>query len=103
MFSDERWKDSYDAWKLATPPEYDGPDDEDYEEDPPCCHEDYDLDILTGVTECQSCGHRWTMTSAQIERHYARERDWHESARCMGCQPRPVGFAAEPADDEIPF
>lgn len=26
--SDDRWRDSYDAWKLATPPEYEGPEDE---------------------------------------------------------------------------
>jgi hypothetical protein len=46
-WNDDAWKDSYDDWKLQTPPEYDESDDkEDYD---PLADEDDDfwLDLLS--------------------------------------------------------
>lgn len=68
---DESWKDSYDAWKLASP--YD-----DYEEDE-CQHDDYEADILIGRATCNCCGHWWWQTreeiDAEIERIRAKRED----------------------------
>lgn len=69
MISDDRWRDSYDTWKLATPPEYDyiGPEPED-----DCIHEDYETDILTGLATCSVCGHRWYQTDDEVAAEHRR-------------------------------
>lgn len=90
MFYDERWKDSYDAWKLATLPEYDG----DGDEPDPCDHEDYEVDILAGRAECCMCSHSWYQTAEDIEREIERIRQHDEMMRCDGCRPVPA-FRAE--------
>jgi hypothetical protein len=100
VLSDDRWRDSYDAWKLATPPEYDG--DDEPEDD--CDHEGYELDILTGRAECTRCEHAWYMTDAEIERDQKQLRDYDEHSKCFGCQPAPAFRCVElHVDDEIPF
>jgi hypothetical protein len=52
MFTDDRWRDSYDAWKLATPPEYEEPEGE---ED---CDEDELFARLHGNEAARCCGCR---------------------------------------------
>lgn len=47
---DDSWRDSYDAWKLATPPEYDGPDEEEEGED----EEDFYLYALNEEMDWQN-------------------------------------------------
>jgi hypothetical protein len=59
-YADDSWKDSYDAWKLATPPEYDGPDE------PECFCEDYEIN-WEGRATCDRCGHEWWPTPAELE------------------------------------
>lgn len=62
-WDDDSWKDSYDAWKLASP---------DDERDEECFHEDYEADI-NGRATCCRCGHAWYLSDWEIE----RERELH--------------------------
>lgn len=71
-WDDESWKDSYDAWKLASP-------DDGWEE--VCEHEDYDADILTGTATCYRCGYRWSQTEAEIAAEIERIRAYDELER----------------------
>ena len=77
-FSDDRWRDSYDAWKLASP--YD--DDPYYEED--CDHGDFDVDHL-GEAHCNRCSERWMLTNEQLERYDRLQADlqrkWERNGR----------------------
>lgn len=99
---------------------YDDPD-QDYEES--CDHDDYESDILTGDAVCWRCGHRWSMTAAQVnaeiehqrayyewqleqERPWNRFKNWVRDCvaelrwRWQRLRPRP---ARQILDDEIPF
>ena len=55
-WDDDSWRDSYDAWKLASPD-----DDRDGE----CYHEDFEID-LEGRAYCNSCDHRWWPSEADV-------------------------------------
>lgn len=61
---DDSWKDSYDAWKLASP-------DDEY--DDPCDHEDYDVDILEGRARCHRCGESWYCSEEEVLRQIDAE------------------------------
>lgn len=52
----------YDRWKLRSDRD-DGPQDE-------CCHEEAEIDILTGRSHCCVCGETWWVSDAEINRHY---------------------------------
>lgn len=82
---------------------------------PECDHMGYEVDILTGIAECDMCGARWEQTDAQrdLERQAQADYDkacleWEiEQARdfdpaayrraMIGEQPQKFD------DDEIPF
>lgn len=49
----ERWQETYDQWKCATPPEHEG-DDEDDESDYCECNAMHGDDELGGI--CSACG-----------------------------------------------
>lgn len=52
----DNWRDNYDLWKLATPPEYDDPDEEPRPEEPP---ELYDCDTCGRPTPPDQLRHLW--------------------------------------------
>lgn len=70
----------YDAWKLATPPDYDGPDEEE------CGHEEYSIN-WEGRAECERCQETWWPSPAIVktydesrrraERHWRRYNSWY--------------------------
>lgn len=68
--TDDSWKDSYDAWKLASP-------DDDYEDEDPCDHDDYEIDILDGRCRCM-CGHSWYASNEQVEAEIERQAAYDE-------------------------
>jgi len=73
-WNDDSWKDGYDAWKLAAP-------DDDYEDEDPCDHEDYDVDILEGRARCSMCGESWYCSDEEVLRqidHEAAYAAWEE-------------------------
>jgi hypothetical protein len=41
-------------------------EDYDYDEDDPCDHDEYDVDILTGRAHCWRCGHAWWLSSQEL-------------------------------------
>lgn len=107
---DDSWKDRYDDWKLASPPEY-----EDFDEEDPCDHDDEDMDILSGRAFCWRCGSSRTLSDYEIKAQAAHEvayarmeakwnrwrwwrdlKDW-----CQSWLPRRRPVAA--SDDDIPF
>jgi hypothetical protein len=106
-WNDDSWRDGYDAWKLASP-------DDDYEEEDPCDHEDYDVDIVSGLANCNICSADWYVGEdeirLQIERENAyaayqkRENRWRwcrdlwHSERSIFSRRKQVEV-----DDEIPF
>lgn len=57
-WNDDSWKDGYDAWKLASP--------EDYEPEEECFHEDYESS-WEGRATCDRCGHSWWLSSTEME------------------------------------
>jgi hypothetical protein len=69
-WNDDSWKDSYDAWKLASP-------DDEYDE--PCDHEDYEVDILTGRCHCDRCSESWYASDEEINLQIRHEAEYHEN------------------------
>lgn len=104
MITDDRWRDSYDAWKLRSP---------DDERDEECFHEDYEADI-NGRAHCSYCSHSWWLTAEEIE----NERELHAAYdAAMRREEWRLWFAAwadrlafwrrwrksVPVDDDLPF
>lgn len=50
----DRWKETYDQWKCATPPEYEDADEDDDESDYCECGAMHDDTELGGI--CSACG-----------------------------------------------
>lgn len=99
---DDSWKDTYDAWKLASP--YD-----DYDEDPrdDCGHEEFDVD-WNGRAHCTRCGDHWDATESEIaaerraEIAWLREHSWWmRSWRWVKDRLTPKPKLV--IDDDIPF
>lgn len=73
--TDDRWRDTYDEWKLACP----------YDDDPEdqCDHEEYEVD-WEGCARCDRCGERWWLTADQLTAHHEAEaRRMEEYDRAM--------------------
>lgn len=103
----DAWRDSYDAWKLASP--YD-------EYEPDCDHMDYEVD-WEGRATCD-CGATWWLTAEEYDRHLEVETKWAANYDRMQRRehglfwralrwlrsliPRRRTFAAN-VDDDIPF
>lgn len=51
------WRDSYDAWKLASP---------DDDRDDVCDHDDYEVDILEGRARCNRCPESWYVSEEEV-------------------------------------
>ena len=114
--SDDRWRDSYDEWKLRSP--YDDCPDE-----PECDHEEYEVD-WEGRATCNHCREHWWLTSEQLQAYdeaqaSAAEEYDREMRRYHSLFWRAVDWVnrvvyrlrlrftewrnAEPANDDIPF
>lgn len=102
MSDDDSWRDTYDDWKLATPPEYDGPLDE-----PECDHVCFEVN-WEGRAVCDDCGALWWATGAQVlafnaaQRRYERDcarynRPWRRAWRWVRAR------LQRPVDGELPF
>lgn len=65
------WRDTYDTWKLATPPEHDGPGEE------PCDHDEYEVDF-NGRASCDYCPHSWWLTAGELRTHFEVQARWSE-------------------------
>ena len=65
-WDDESWKDSYDAWKLASP-------DDEYDEE--CVHEDYEIN-WEGRAYCNACGDSWWASSEEITAQRIQQREY---------------------------
>jgi hypothetical protein len=74
---DESWKGSYDAWKLATPPEYEWTDRPEPQQDPGPCR----LCNGTGWIVCTTYG-RYVAAGPLPE--YSSARGVHD-AQCDAC------------------
>lgn len=70
-WNDDSWRDGYDEWKLRSP--YD-----DYDDEEPCDHEDYSIDIVTGEWSCDRCDYRRAATSEDIEMECRRQQEYSE-------------------------
>ena len=67
---DDNWRDSYDAWKLASP-------DDDREDE--CLHEAFEIDFQ-GRAHCSDCLASWWPTAD--EERWFREANEHYDAYC---------------------
>ena len=71
-WNDDSWRDSYDSWKLRSPDEEYGYDEE------PCDHEDYDINIISGEWSCDRCNEHRPATNDEIQRMYRHLADYAE-------------------------
>lgn len=105
MIADDGWRDGYDAWKLASPPEY---DDNDI-----CCHEEREID-WSGYATCHRCGVGWFASTQEIaaERELNERFDayWRREERRVWIDGviRKLAFWRKwrrptPTDDDLPF
>lgn len=69
-WNDDSWKDGYDAWKLASPDEYD--------RESLCDHEYYEVDIVTGRASCNDCLAHWYVSEEKIQRQIEHEVAYHK-------------------------
>ena len=79
--------------------------DDDLEEDI-CVHEDYEIDILTGIASCSDCGARWVATDDQYQHRIDMQAAWdRECARleAEGSALSDGDTSTRISDDEIPF
>lgn len=72
---------TYDQWKTRDPNEPYSDYDEDYDAERDCCHEHYEIDILTGRAECDYCSRSWYMSAEEIDAEIERQASYHE-----GCE-----------------
>jgi hypothetical protein len=70
-WNDDSWRDSYDAWKLASP------DDEREPEE--CYHEEFEID-WEGRSHCDRCGEAWWASADEIR--FQREQQAEYDAWC---------------------
>ena len=79
-WQDDRWKDSYDAWKLASP-------DDDYDPREDCNHEEAEID-WEGRARCDYCGANWWASAEEIEAQRLARADYAQWER----QQRRIAF-----------
>ncbi len=91
-------------------------DEDDYDEEDPCDHEDREIDILDGRARCPRCGESWWATNDEVleqvdhEARYAEYeeqenrrqwwRDGWETVKSWFRWRKPSRFVS---DDDIPF
>jgi len=63
---DDSWKDSYDAWKLASP-------DDEYQDE--CEHLEFEID-LEGRAHCDVCDGCWWASAEEIASQRQRQREF---------------------------
>ena len=57
--------------------------DDDLEDE--CFHDEYEIDILTGIASCDYCGLRWMLTREQFERQQELQVEYdRQVARFFG-------------------
>lgn len=112
MSNDDRWRDTYDEWKLRSP--YD-----DYADEEPCLHEEYGVS-WEGRASCDYCSHHWWLNTAEMaayerlereyeaehQRHLRRERSWFwRTVRWLArwVPKRRAKFNPPMIDNDIPF
>lgn len=83
---------------------------EDYYDDDPeediCIHEDYEIDILTGIASCDDCGARWTATDEQYQHRIDMQAAWDRECARLEAEGLAISDGSsfiEITDDEIPF
>lgn len=105
-WDDDSWRDTYDEWKLRSP--YD-----DYEDQPECECEEYEIDH-EGRAECRHCGGHWwpspkivnayRKNERRADRAFRRERSWYMRAWRWLRARLPSRREKFPViDDDIPF
>lgn len=65
----------------ATDPSiYDGDPyyDDDYDPHTDCDHEEREIDVCTGRTECQGCGRSWYVSNDEVNAELDRQASYHE-------------------------
>jgi hypothetical protein len=50
----------------------------DYDESLDCEHEHYEIDVCTGLAECDQCPHSWYLTSEEVDRELDRQANYFE-------------------------
>lgn len=77
----------------------DAPEDE-------CYHEEYDVDILTGMATCTYCGHRWMLSQEDFEKMHQAQVEWDKQVEQWEAEGLNVNEPSSDkviSDDEIPF
>ena len=84
-------------------------DPEDYDDDleDECFHEDYEIDILTGVASCDGCGHRWMATDNEYQHRIDAQAAWDRECERLEQAGLALGDGTqgchEITGDDIPF
>lgn len=68
---------TYDQWKCRDPNEPYS-DEDAYDPELECEHENYEIDICTGRAECDYCSHYWYLTSEEIHAELDRQARYHD-------------------------
>lgn len=81
---------------------YDPEDYDDFEDE--SFHEDYEIDILTGIASC-ICGHRWMLTAQDFQRHHEMQVEYDRQVAEWEADGLALDDARDCiiAGDEIPF
>lgn len=107
---DDRWRDTYDDWKLRSP----------YDDEPEveCDHAEYDVD-WEGRATCDYCRARWWLIADELKAHDEAQARWMDEYYRMERREhnpfwRTVSFFREfvsrlrlhkpsPVNDDLPF
>lgn len=74
--------------------------------EPECHHEEYDVDILTGMATCTDCGYRWLMSPEETEKLCRLQAECNKQMARLEAEGLDVNEPSSNeviSDDGIPF
>lgn len=69
---------TYDQWKTTDPRDYYEDEEDEYNPERDCEHENYEIDVCTGRAECDQCSKSWYLSAEEIDAELDRQANYHE-------------------------
>jgi hypothetical protein len=77
---------TYDQWKTTDPNDHGYYDDDEYDPELDCEHDDYDIDVCLGRASCNCCSKTWYLDNQQIDAELDRQANYHAECEREDCR-----------------